>query len=111
MSDPAFPPSGSETITVRVRIWLEQTQGGPSTTKTLTIQVKELTSVVASANRTVNASNYITESLTMSTAQKASVGNWDNIRIRCNLRVCGFDDFPLPQAVAHVTWIEMEFVA
>ena len=111
MSNPASAPTGSETITLRVRIWLHQTAGGPSTTKILTMQVKELTTSRALTTRTISASGYSTQTFILSTAQKASVGNWDDIRIRCNLKVCGTGGFPNPVAHSHVTWIEMEFVA
>ena len=107
MSNPASPPTGQETVTIRVRALADEVIGSMPT-KTLLVQVKETTTVRASSSFTLSAAGWTTPSFTMSQAEKDAVGNWDNMRVRCAVTLC-LNDGANDEGHAHVTWIEMEF--
>lgn len=107
LSNPGDTPSGNETMTVRVRAYVDEISGFVITRQIL-IELKEASAVIASTTRNLGFS-YSTHEMVLSQAQKDSISNWNNLLVRCRTRVCV--DSGGDSARSFVTWIETEFVA
>ncbi len=109
MSDPATVPTGLETVTIRVRTMCDPTTGGDDlSVNTLTIRTKETTTVRATDTSSMNTvGNYSTFTFTLSAAQKAAFGDWNDLRIQ--VEVTGQVNNPGEELTPHCTWIEVEF--
>lgn len=105
LSDPAGPPTGNETITVRVRARIDEIIGA-AITKNLLFELKEGSVVKASSSVTLQA-GYTTHTDVLSQAQKDSISDWNNLSIRCRARICVENSGD--QARSRFTWIEVEF--
>jgi hypothetical protein len=106
LSNPASTPTAGEVITIRSRFWLELTAFG-EVQKDVKTELKEAGTVRKSVSVAANTSGYTTMAAVLSQAEKDSIGDWTNLRVRIEFKVQGDD--PLSTSVGHVTWIELEF--
>ena len=107
LSNPAGPPSGSETVTLRVRFWL-QLVFQDVTQRSVKIELKELSTIKKTYNTFASKTGYQTTiNSILSQAVKDSINNWNNLRVRVEYKVTGDSEFA--QSWGRVTWIELEF--
>ena len=106
LSNPTITPTGQETITWRVRHWLEEVFGSVSINN-VTLQLKQGATVIATLLTSGNLVGYSTNFNTLSQAQKNNITDWTDLRFRVSysIQVTSEGD----EAIAHVTWIELEF--
>ena len=104
-----FPPStptGQETVTLRVRHWLEIITG-TTIINDVTIELKEGAVVKKSISITASEIAYSTSTITLSQAEKDSITDWDDLRVRVEYHVQMSGGIETSEA--HVTWIELQF--
>ncbi len=106
MSNPATTPVGSETVKVRVRIYVDMSLGS-LIEDDLKIQLKQGTTVKATRNTSVNTGSYSTKALTLSQAEKDSITDWNDLRvlIEINCQVTDEGD----EGVGKCTWVDINF--
>ena len=106
LSNPAITPTGAEVVTLKVRHWLEILSGG-ITSNDVTIELKQGSTVKATISTSGNTGTYVTSSKVLSQAEKDSITNWDDLRVRFeqSVQVTTLGD----EAIAHATWIELQF--
>ena len=106
LSNPIITPTGGEDITLRVRFWLEL-QLQDVTQRDVKIELKELSTVKKTINTFADKTAYTTTSAVLSQAEKDSISNWNNLRVRVEYKITG--DSEIAEAEGHVTWIELDF--
>ena len=106
LSDPGDPPSGNEVITLRTRFWLDEIIGLVNQ-REVKIQLKQGTTVKKTINTFANLSGYVTTNSVLSQAQKDSITNWNDLRVKLAYTVRHDSEFH--QSNGKVTWIEMQF--
>ena len=104
LSNPIITPTAGEVVTMRVRSYLELLVG--NSFNSVTMELKQGTTVKASRSQSV-PDGYITVVRVLSQAEKDSITDWDNLRVRVEFAVTGDDGSSTSKA--HVTWIELEF--
>ncbi len=107
LTDPSGPPTGNETMVVRIRSWLDVVNG-TANIRELRVQLKDTVTVRATGNFTLNVSGYQTHSFTLTQGEKDSISNYNDLRVNVRTRVSN-DESLFPSSHGHVTWIEMEF--
>ena len=106
LSNPIIPPTGGEVVTLRARFWLELVTDDV-TKREVKIELRELTSIKKTINTFADKTAYVTTNSVLSQAEKDSISNWNNVRVRITYTVTG--DSEIAQSIGHVTWIELEF--
>ena len=84
LSNPVITPTGREVVTMRVRSYLEELVG--SSLNDVTMELKQGAVVKATISEMV-PSGYITEEHTLSQAEKDSITDWDDLRVRVEFAV------------------------
>ena len=100
-------PTGRETVVLKVRQWLEVLVGAV-TTNNVTMELKQGAVVKATISQSGPFPGaYVTRTKTLSQAEKDSITDWDDLRVKVSfaVQVTNLGD----SAEAHVTWIELEF--
>ena len=104
LTDPPSTPTGRETITWRVRHYLEVVSGNFDT-DVITLELKQGSTVIATQSVSANTS-YTTDSDVLSQAEKDSITDWTDLRIKVTYTIKMTNEGD--SATAHVTWIELE---
>ncbi len=100
-------PTERETVVFRVRQWLEVLVGAV-TTNNVTMELKQGSTVKATISQSGPfPGGYVTKTKTLSQAEKDSITDWDDLRVRVSFEVQVTNSGD--SAEAHVTWIELEF--
>lgn len=105
-SNPIIPPTAGETVTIRVRMWLDILAFGVSF-KVATMTLKENAQVKLTFGTNLDTSGYLTREHVMTQAEKDSITNWNNLRLKVSFAVTGDNIFAA--STGRVTWIEMRF--
>ena len=87
LSHPSITPSGNETITVRVVARHEEVVGF-FVTRQMFFQLKQGTVVRATSSTFSLSGSYQTFSDVLTQAQKDSITDWNDVRIRCRSNLC-----------------------
>ena len=106
LSNPSGTPTTREVVTFRVRFWLDVISFGVDT-KDVKIELKQGSTVKKTINTVASTVGYVTDTSTLSQAEKDSISDWDNLRVRVEYTVKGNDIFA--SSTGRVTWIELEF--
>ena len=97
-------PTGRETIVLRMRGYVEELVSTSS--NSVTIELKQGSTVKASKTAMV-PDGYSTMTYNLSQAEKDSITDYDDLRVRVEFAVTGDDGSSTSKG--HVTWIEVEF--